>query len=94
LTRRLCDVHIECMAVRTISLKTEAYERLRAARRYPTESFSEVVLRATWPEDTVTAAGLLSMLRTSPPWLTDDELDAIESAKQGDAPPEDKWAGR
>lgn len=90
----LCDVHSKCMAVRTISLKTEAYERLKAARRYPTESFSEVVLRATWPEDTVTAAGLLTLLRTAPPWLTDDELAAIEAAKAADAPPEDKWAGR
>jgi len=82
------------MAVRTISLKTEAYERLRAARRYPAESFSEVVLRATWPEDTVTAGGLLALLRTSPAWFTDEELDAIEAARQSDAPPEDKWAAR
>lgn len=81
------------MAVRTISLKTEAYERLKAARRYPTESFSEVVLRATWPEDTVTAGGLLTLLRTSLPWLTDDELATVESAKATDAP-QDKWAGR
>jgi Putative antitoxin len=90
----LCNVHSKCMAVRTISLKTEAYERLKAARRYPTESFSEVVLRATWPEDTVTAGGLLALLRTSPPWLTDDELAMVETAKAADVPPEDKWAGR
>lgn len=82
------------MAVRTISLKTEAYERLKAARRYPTESFSEVVLRATWPEDTVTSAGLLALLRTSPAWFTEAELDGIEAGKQGDTPPEDKWAAR
>jgi hypothetical protein len=82
------------MAVRTISLKTEAYDRLKAARRYPTESFSEVVLRATWPEDTVTAGGLLALLRTSPAWFTEAELDAIGSVKQGDTPPEDKWAAR
>lgn len=82
------------MGVRTISLKTEAYERLKAARRYPTESFSEVVLRATWPEDTVTARRLLALVRESPPWLTDEELDAIEAGKRADTPPEDKWAGR
>lgn len=82
------------MGVRTISLKTEAYERLKAARRYPTESFSEVVLRATWPEDTVTARGLLTLVRESPPWFTDEELDAIEAGRRTDAPPEDKWAGR
>ena len=80
------------MGTRTISLKIEAYERLRAARRYPTESFSEVVLRATWPEDTVTAGGLLALLRSSPPWFSAEELDAIDAAKHADAPPEDKWA--
>ena len=52
------------MAVRNVSLKDEAYNRLRAARRYPGESFSEVVLRATWPEDTITSAGLLATLRS------------------------------
>jgi hypothetical protein len=52
------------------------------------------VLRATWPEDTVTAGGLLALLRTSPPWLTDEELATVEAARAADAPPEDKWAGR
>jgi Putative antitoxin len=82
------------MAAKTISLKQEAYDRLRAARRYPTESFSEVVLRATWPEDTISAGGLLALMRSSLPWFTDDELDAIETAKRNDAPPEDKWTAR
>lgn len=82
------------MGTKTISLKNEAYERLRAARRYPTESFSEVVLRATWPEDTVTAGGLLALIKASPPWFTSAELDAIEAAAHDDAPPEDKWAER
>ena len=82
------------MGTKTISLKTEAYDRLKAARRYPTESFSEVVLRATWPEDTVTASGLLAMLTSSAPWFSGEELDAIDAAKHDDQPPEDKWAGR
>ncbi len=80
------------MSTKTISLKTEAYERLRAARRYPDESFSEVVLRATWPEDTVTARDLLALLRSSPPWFSADELDGIDAATRSDLPPEDKWA--
>ena len=87
-------MHIACMGTKTISLKTEAHERLKAARRYPTESFSEVVLRATWPEDTVTARELLAMVRSSPPWFTTEELDAIEAADRSDTPPEDKWADR
>jgi hypothetical protein len=81
------------MAVKTISLKDEAYERLRAARRYPAESFSEVVLRASWPEDTITARELLSSLK-SRVRLTKDDIADIEWLKRHDKPPVDKWAGR
>ena len=81
------------MSIKTISLKNEAYQKLRAARRYPTESFSEVVLRARWAEDTLTASGLLECLRKGPRF-TADELDRIEALKQADRAPEDKWAGR
>lgn len=82
------------MATRTISLKEEAYNRLRGARRYPGESFSEVVLRATWPEDTITAAELLTALRTRREHLEPDELDRLEAMRTAGGPPEDKWAAR
>ena len=82
------------MSVKTISLKVEAYERLRAARRYPTESFSAVVLRAGWPEDTVTARQLLDLSRRRTRSFTDEELDRIDALKRRDTPPEDKWASR
>lgn len=82
------------MATKTISLKEEAYNRLRAARRYRDESFSEVVMRATWPEDTVTGRALLDLLGSRRVHLRADELDRIEEASQRDHPPEDKWAGR
>ncbi len=82
------------MSVKTVSLKTEAYERLKSARRYPGESFSEVVLRATWPEDTLTGAELLGRIREKGAHFTEDELDAVESLKTSDAPPEDKWTTR
>lgn len=82
------------MATKTISLKDEAYERLRSARRYPAESFSEVVLRATWPEDTVTARALLNLYRAGYPRLPDEDVDRLEEVKRDDRPPEDKWAGR
>jgi predicted CopG family antitoxin len=81
------------MSTKTVSLKKEAYERLRAARRYPTESFSEVVLRATWPEDTITARGLLDRHRRGPHFEA-EEIDRVEALKQRDRAPEDKWAGR
>ena len=82
------------MATKTISLKEEAYERLRAARRYPSESFSEVVLRAAWPEDTITARELLALHRAGRVRFSDEELDGIEAQKGRDVSPEDKWADR
>ncbi len=82
------------MGTKTISLKDEAYNRLKGARRYPDESFSEVVLRATWPEDTITGRDLLALLASRRTHLRPDELDRIEAVTQGDQPPEDKWAGR
>ena len=81
------------MSTKTISLKKEAYEKLRAARRYPTESFSEVVLRASWAEDTITAKALLERLRKGPRFSA-NEIDRIEALKQADREPEDKWTGR
>jgi predicted CopG family antitoxin len=90
----MCYVHNAQMSVKTISLKLEAYERLRAAKRYPNESFSEVVLRATWPEDTVTARELLGISRARRVRFSDEELDRIEAVKKHDAPSEDKWSSR
>ncbi len=94
LTDALCNVHIQFMGTKTVSLKDEAYKRLKAARRYPDESFSEVVLRATWPEDTITARGLLAVFAARRARFRSDELDRIENAKRHDQPPEDKWEGR
>ena len=82
------------MGTKTISLKDEAYKRLKAARRYPDESFSEVVLRATWAEDTITAKSFLELIRKRRGHLRADELDRNDALKTSDRPPEDKWAGR
>lgn len=71
-----------------------ASSRLKAARRYPGESFSEVILRARWPEDTLTGEGLLRRCRERKAWFTGGELSAIEAAIAADRPPEDKWATR
>ena len=87
-------MHITQMATKTISVKDAAYERLRAARRYSGESFSEVVMRATWPEDTITARGLVELRRASRPIFDLDTLDRVDEVKRTDRAPEDKWAGR
>ena len=87
----LCNMHNACMSTKTISLRLEAYEKLKAARRYPGESFSQVVMRATWPEETVTAHELLARCRERGPCLSSAALDRIEALDRADLPPEDKW---
>ncbi len=82
------------MAIKTVSLRIEAYERLSSARRYPGESFSQVVLRAQWPEQTISGAELLQRIREHGPYLTDEQLVSIEEADRSDRPPDDKWANR
>jgi predicted CopG family antitoxin len=79
------------MATKTISLHLDAYERLRAARRRPDESFSQVILRARWPEETITGGELLRRMREHGPFFSEDELNRIERSKAEDRPPEDKW---
>ncbi|HSW29380.1 MAG TPA: antitoxin VapB family protein [Longimicrobiales bacterium] len=80
------------MSTKTISLKLEAYERLRLARRAPDESFSDVVMRAEWPEVGITARELREVYLAKGPVLGGDALDRVDAALDADHPPEDKWA--
>lgn len=76
------------MATKTISLEIEAYEKLRRAKRFPRESFSEVVLRATIPGGGVSGRELLSRFDSGESAFTDAELDAIDALNANDGPPE------
>lgn len=78
------------MATKTISIDLEAYERLRAARRSPNESFSRVIKRARWRKEVPTAAALLEAL-VELPTVSDDVLMRLDEAQHADAPPEDPW---
>lgn len=84
------------MAVKTVTLRLEAYERLRAARSHAGESFSQVIMRATWPERAITGGELLDLYRRRGPFFTDAELDDMERAieEQRAVPPADKWTTR
>ena len=87
-------MHGPCIETETISLKIEAYEWLRRARRTPDESFSDVVLRARWPEQGLTAEELRAVYLAEGPCLDAAALDRIEEALGADRPPEDNWAKR
>lgn len=78
------------MSTKTISIDLEAYERLRAARRLPNESFSRVIKRAHWRNEAPTAAALLDALAKLPT-VSDDVLAHLDEAQHADTPPEDQW---
>ncbi len=84
-------MHDACMATKTISLKLDAYERLVRARLHPGESFSDVVMRAEWPQRPETAEEYLERVRERGSVYEPAELSDIEELKATDAPPDDKW---
>lgn len=88
------SVYFLCMSTKTVSLRLEAYERLKRARRHPRESFSDVVMRAEWPDVGVTAGDLLAVYEARGPYFTAESVDRMDDTKASDRPPEDKWADR
>lgn len=86
------SVYCLCMmATKTISLRLEAYERLRRAKR-DGESFSDVVMRARWDDVPVTGRELLSVMRERGPVYTSRELDAVEALEEDVPSDRDKWS--
>ena len=59
-------------------MEIEAYEKLRRATRFPRESFTEVVLRASIPGSGVSGRELLADFDTGDSVFSDEALDAIE----------------
>lgn len=86
-------MHSTCMATKTISVTVEAWERLKAARRRPAESFSRVIMRAQWREEAITGAELARWVRQRGGLLPGADLEAVEEAIAADLPPRDKWTG-
>ncbi len=82
------------MASKTISVSTAAYNRLRAHRRSSGDSFSRVIMRANWPDETVTAGELLESAVDAPLYFSEDALERISELKTAEEPPVDKWSSR
>ncbi len=61
-----CFVYHTSMATKTVTLTFDAYELLRRAKRTPGESFSSVVRRAQFPEDSISGAEALECAPASP----------------------------
>ena len=72
------------MPTKTISLELDAYEKLRRAKRFPRESFSEVVRRVQVPESGVSGRDLLAREVL----MDESDFEAIDALNLNDAPPE------
>ncbi len=74
------------IATKTVTLTLDAYECLRRAKRTPGESFSSVVRRAQFPEDSITGAEVLERLTrktaTRENIVDDETLDRLEEAQR------------
>ena len=79
---RVSVVYTSCMATKTISIEVDVYERIKALRSMPSESFSEVLRRALPSRTGLTGGETLAMIEdgTYPVvgW-TEAEIDAIEN---------------
>jgi predicted CopG family antitoxin len=57
-------MHDPCMATKTISIETDAYELLVREKRDPKESFSRVIRRLFAERPTLTAGELLDAMQS------------------------------
>jgi hypothetical protein len=76
------------VATKTITLELDAYERLKAAKRTPRESFSEVVRRLPIPGHAFVGRDLLRLREQRGVYLTAEDTDAIDDLNRTDRPPE------
>ena len=74
--------------IKSVSLRVDAYEKLRRARTRPDESLSDVVMRARWEDQTVTERKLFALARERGFLRDIDRRDLIHVMKSEE--PEEK----
>jgi predicted CopG family antitoxin len=79
------------MATKTISIDLEAYERLKRARLSARDSFSQIIKRARWEQQTKSCGELLAASGALPV-ANARSLSYIETAQSMDAPPDNPWS--
>ena len=81
-------VHDAVVPTKTITLELDAYERLKAAKRTPRESFSEVVRRLPIPGHAFVGRDLLKLREQRGAYLTGEDADAIDELNRTDPHPD------
>lgn len=81
-------VYDDGMSTKTITLELDAYERLKAAKRSPRESFSEVVRRLPIPGHSFVGRDLLKLREQRGAYLTEEDTAAIDELNRTDRPPD------
>jgi len=79
------------MGSKNISISEDAYLRLRRARRHPRESFSQVIRRSRWDDETPTASSWMEAF-DEVPLVEDTVIESLDADQKADYPPEDKWS--
>lgn len=79
------------MATKTLSVDEEAYRILASARKFPTESFSKVIKRASWEDRPKTCGEFLKRMAEVQEVMTDEQLDYLDAAQEADVPGVSKW---
>jgi hypothetical protein len=77
------------MANQTLSLREEAYEKLQDARMNPSESLSDVVMRAQWDHEEGTGGGLFNLPRKGARSHDFDEFRTTTESEPKDRLPSD-----
>ncbi|MEI8293286.1 MAG: antitoxin VapB family protein [bacterium] len=80
-------MYCDPLAIETITFEIDAYERLKSAKRFPRESFSEVVRRLPLQSAAMTAREFLAMSRRRSFQLTEANCQLIDELNASDLSP-------